>query len=265
VPATLRDALRGVASAGRPLLLSPSVVASGGALRGAADALVAAQRAIVEAGVDLVVAPTSETTAPALHRSGQAYRAAALTAAAIDLSRDAIFAARRSAWVLGEIDADAGPKAMAEARTHVERLATSAVDGMLVRARDPEATSAIVRGAQAHALPVVVELAVDAIGSIVSSDLAPPAVLLVRGEDVPRLRGALAAIRTITPNFLLGMRLVVPDDRDRAQVFVAEAWDEIAHEGLAVLGVDGAHAGLATRALVDLVRADRLSLAQPTG
>ncbi|MEO7097333.1 MAG: homocysteine S-methyltransferase family protein, partial [Polyangiales bacterium] len=166
-PLPLRERLRGPATdRARPLLLGPSPldVFEGGqgalveALRRAADAVIGVQRRIVDAGADLLVAPTAGTTAPALHQTGQAYRAAALTAAAVDLTRDAAFAARTHAGVLGEVVASSSARGRAEARTHVERLATSAIDGVLVWGDDPEGLLDVVRAAAAHGLPALMEI-----------------------------------------------------------------------------------------------------------
>lgn len=258
----LRERLRGGGSGARTLILGPgatSVLADPGglvaALRRAAAELVAAQRSIVEAGADLIIAPTAHTTAPALHVSGQAYRAAALTAAAVDLSRDGAYAAGRNAWVLGEVEAMAPTKARAEARTHVERLATSAVDGVLVRSRDHDAMIEVARVVQSHGLPAIVEVDPSGVEPIVASGVAPGSALVVRGSDVLEIRRALGRARTIPWDFPLGVRLVAPHERDRVQVFVAEAWEHLAGEALALVGVDDGAALPALRAIVDLASA----------
>ena len=244
----MRERLRSQsAKHARPLILGPdlaSVVAHPEALvtalRHGADEIVAAQRSIVEAGAEVIVAPTSKTTAPALHQSGQAYRAAALTAAAVDLSRDAMFAARRKAFVVGEIDAEPSPKMRAEARTHVERLATSAVDGVLVRALDHDAAAEIARTANTHALVALVE--VDAEEAERAASLLPAGTPLVVRGDVDACIAALERVRRIHRDFPLGMRLVPPGpraDRDRVQTWITSAWSAIAPHVPAIVGVDG--------------------------
>ncbi|GAC1543732.1 MAG: hypothetical protein NVS3B10_31660 [Polyangiales bacterium] len=273
--------MRDAARAGRPLLLGPDVATQrpegaapiAGALRHAAHELVATARAIVDAGAELVLAPTTHTTAPALHRPGQAYRAAALTATAVDLTRDAVFAARTAAAVLGAIDADAGGKARQESRTHVERLVTSAIDGVLLHARDLEATLDLLRTSAEHGVPALVELPpADArrFAAALSTLAASPAVavLVVRSADVGLLRDALAPLRAQAEasegRLTLGARLVTAGDPVQAQREAAAAWQELAALGTCVLGVDGPASLAALRALAELVRGDRLSLPAAT-
>jgi hypothetical protein len=250
----MRDRLRSKGAAERPLLVGPDVAPQLPhtelvmALRRGAEEIVAAQRSIVEAGADAIVAPTSKTTAPALHRSGQAYRAAALTAAAIDLSRDAIFATRGRAWVLGEIDAEGAHKLRAEARTHIERLATSAVDGVLVRAIDADAAAEIARTALAHALAVVVEVeAADA--ERVASLLPAGATLLVRG-DLESCTAAMDRVRRDHADLSLGVRLSPPSHR--VQTWTTSAWDVVAQHAPVLVAFEGPGALDALRAVTTL-------------
>lgn len=251
----------------RPLLLGPSLrdvypddLAV--ALRRSADAIIQVQRSIVEAGAELVVAPTAGTTAPALHATGQAYRAAAMTAAAVDLTRDGALAARRPALVLGEVPAVSGARARSEARTHVERLATSAVDGLLVLAEDTGATNAILDAAAAHRLPVLIEI---------ECALAPEltvqgtSVIVVRGEDPDRIAEALRELRARLPSTPLGARIVAPQvTEELAQLAIAHAWETLTNSSLAmtlaVIGVAGGAALTALPALADLTRAPRASI-----
>ncbi len=283
---SLRERLRHlrVGAAQRPLLLGPPLtdvhmsrpdLAS--ALRRAADAIVATQRAIVEAGADLVAAPTAGTTAPALHATGQAYRAAALTAAAVDLTRDAVFASGRDAAVVGEVLALAGQRARRgseEARLHVERLATSAVDAILVMVEDVEIARDAVAAAIEHRLPVLVEVELarlaQTLGSLmaVTSGGALPTAIVLRGDDAATLAEGVATARAVCPTQVFVGARFVPRAQERgersreedAQLAVAEAWSLLAPLGLAVLGLGGPAAMTALPALVDLVDAPRVSL-----
>lgn len=256
--ASLREWLRSPHD--RPLLLGPSLseIYSGElsvALRRSADAIVDLQRGLVEAGADLVVAPTAGTTAPALHTTGQAYRAAALTAAAVDLTRDGALAGRRPASVLGEVPALSGSRAKLEARTHVERLVTSAVDGLLVVVSDTGAAHDIIDAASSHRLPTLIE-----VDHALAPEFALPAasVIIVRGSDPHRIAAALSELHARLPSTPLGARIVAPE-RD-PQLAVAGAWSIFAGLSLAVIGVGGAKALDALAALADLSRAPRESV-----
>ena len=256
--ASLREWLRSPHD--RPLLLGPSLSEIyhddlSVALRRAADAIVDLQRGVVEAGADLVVAPTAGTTAPALHATGQAYRAAALTAAAVDLTRDGALAARRPASVLGEVPARSGSRAKIEARTHVERLATSAVDGLLVLVDDTGAAQDILDAAASHRLPTLVEVD-HALAPEIAQ--ASASVIIVRGSDPELVAAAIGALRVRFPSTPLGARLLAPD-RD-PQLAVAHAWAIFAELSLAIIGIGGAKALDALPALADLSRAPRASI-----
>jgi hypothetical protein len=263
----LRERLRAVSN--RPLVAGPApadLFPDGPdgivhALRRAAQDIVAAQREIVEAGADLVIAPTAQTTAPALHQSGQAYRAAALTAAAVDLTRDAVFASRASTSVIGEVEAAAGARARAESRVHVERLATSAIDGILVRVYDVEAATDIIRRASAHGLPTLVEVPTDLV-DVIAQELAAAAhaVLLIRGSDIAQIAAALERAHDKVPAVLLGARVEVDGDGGSAQLAAATAWGTFSSMGLSVMGLCGRGSLAGLRALGDLATAERPSL-----
>ena len=300
-PPSLRDRLRGGST--RPMLLGPSpvdvvdgVLGSGpsalvDALRRAADAVIALQRRILDAGAELVVAPTAETTAPALHQSGQAYRAAALTAAAVDLTRDAAFAARTQAAVIGEVVASGGARARAEARTHVERLATSAIDAVLVWGDDPEGLLDVARAAAAHGLPTLLQIAVASeggplgadpvatldrtgvLGALAGIEAAAPAVLVVTTAELELACATLTRLRTRHPRLSLGVRLAIDDGHSNepnepakqasAQLAAAAAWGALAPFGLSVIGVRGPSSLVVLPVLADLVSAERASLPGP--
>ncbi len=257
--ASLREWLRSPRE--RPLLLGPSLEDVypddlAVALRRAADSIVGLQRSIVDAGAELVVAPTAGTTAPALHATGQAYRAAALTAAAVDLTRDGVLAAGRSAAVLGEMRALPGNRARLEARTHVERLATSAIDGVLVLADDEAATRDIVAAASEHHLPTLVDIDAARIAEIAAVSTA--SAIVVRGDDPERIASAVEELRVRLPSTPLGARFIAPPHD--AQLAAARAWGVLADLSLAIVGVSGNNALDALVALVDLARAPRASL-----
>jgi hypothetical protein len=266
--ASLREWMRGPRE--RPLLLGPSLLdvypvtapdedASGAlanALRRSADAIVNLQRSVVDAGAELIVAPTAGTTAPALHATGQAYRAAALTAAAVDLTRDGVLAAGRSAAVIGEVPAHEGSRAKSEAITHIERLATSAIDGVLILAHDPHTAEEIVDRAVEHRLPALVEIDVERTRTL--SSVPAGSTIVVRGSDVEKIVRAITELRQTFPMTPLGARFVAPD-RD-PQLAIAQAWASFAGLSLAVVGVAGHAALTALPALVDLSRAPRVSV-----
>ena len=271
-------------------------------LRRAADSVIALQRRIVDAGAELVVAPTAETTAPALHQSGQAYRAAALTAAAVDLTRDAAFAARTHAAVIGEVVATGGALARIDARTHVERLATSAIDAVLVWGDDPEGLLDVVRAAAAHGLPTLIQIALateggprgddpiaaleraGVLGALAGVEAAAPTILVLTttaaatttvGNATTELDlacAALARLRARHPRLSLGARLSIgththgandPEKQAATQLAAAAAWGALAAFGLSVLGVRGPTSLTVLPVLADLVSAERASLPGP--
>lgn len=257
------------AARARPLLVGPSlsdIVLDEGesslafALRRAASSVVDRQRAIVDLGADLVLAPTSVTTAPALHATGQAYRAAALTAAAVDLTRDAVLAAGRPALVIGEVPTWAGVRGRTEAQTHVERLLTSAVDGLISLGDDLDTIRDVcVRGAE-HRLPVIVEVSPAA--ALAAASVGATAVV-IRDGDPAVLAGAVERVRAEAPGLPLGARLVVdcaPEEREHAQLAVAHAWSLLGTASLSLVGVGGRAALSALPAVVELSRASRTSL-----
>lgn len=273
-PDSLRVRLRGGAPGARgPLVIGPSLIDVHGssahapdpgqalalALRRNADAIVGLQRDLVEAGADLLLAPTACTTAPALHATGQAYRAAALTAAAVDLTRDAALAAGGRAAVVGEVPALPGPRARAEAITHVERLATSAIDAVLVLDDDDETARDAVRAAIDHRLPVIVEVdASRAEAAAAAFDArALPDVVLVRADAPDAAVAAVGLLRAACPGAALGVRWRVAGDDPQGAVL--SAWSALASLGLAVVGAGGPQASRALLALTDLAHATRPS------
>jgi hypothetical protein len=266
--ASLREWMRGPRE--RPLLLGPSLLdvyppgieddAAGAlatALRRSADAIVSLQRSVVDAGAELIVAPTAGTTAPALHATGQAYRAAALTAAAVDLTRDGVLAAGRAAAVIGEVPALEGARARAEALTHIERLATSAIDGVLILADDPHTTRDVIDRAAEHRLPILVEIDHNRTSTL-TGPMPQGLAIIVRGNDPEKIVNAIVALRRTSPTTPIGARFIAPDND--AQLAVARAWSLFAGLSLAVVGVGGHASLVGLPALVDLSRAPRASV-----
>lgn len=266
---TLRDRLKSPRE--RPLLLGPSlrevVTPTEGdasatlamALRRAADTIIALQRSVVDAGAELVVAPTAGTTAPALHATGQAYRAAALTAAAVDLTRDGVLASGRGAVVLGEVPGEPGARGRAEARAHVERLATSAIDGVLVDGADLDTTRAVAAAAAEHDLPVIVEIDADDEAQVRGvGHVGPVSAIIVRGDDAESIGRAIEQVRARCPAAAVGARVMAP--RDDAQLAIAHAWSLLGTMSLAIVGVGGSAALFALPALVELARASRVTV-----
>jgi hypothetical protein len=246
-----------------PLVLGPSLVdvlqddgeTLANALRRRADAVIAAQRAVAAAGAEIVLAPTTCTTAPALHATGQAYRAAALTAVAIDLSRDGVLAARSDAYVVGEVPAKASQRWESEARTHVERLASAAADGVLVRAESATTTRVVAETARVLGLPAIVEVEAGRLDEL-GSALDEAAGIVVRCAQVEEIAAALEAARRHSR--LVGARVMVSGEN--AQLVAAHAWGVMASLEVSFLAVGGSAALTTLPALVDLARAPRVTI-----
>lgn len=221
------------------------------ALRKAPHALTDLQQALVAAGVDVLLAPTAATTAPALHRTGQAYRAAALTAAAVELSRDALPADTRSErlpWVYGEVPALPGARDHEEALLHVERLVEAAVDGLWVDAVDGDTTRAVLRAAAAHRLPAVVEVDEERLEVADAIETGAAAMIVVRGAVPQALEQALATLRIRLRDVPFGARLVpAASITENDAIAVVQAWWALPHDGLVALGVGGTHAAAGAR------------------
>lgn len=245
------------------LVLGPSLVdvlqddgeTLANALRSRADAVIAAQRAVAAAGADIVLAPTTCTTAPALHATGQAYRAAALTAVALDLSRDGVLAARSEAYVIGEVPARDSQRWENEARTHVERLATAAADGVLVHAESAKTTRLVVDAAKAHGLPAIIEVDVGRLEEI-GAALDGAAGIVVRCPQVEQIPAAIEAARLHCE--VVGARVMVAGEN--AQLVAAHAWGLMASLEVSFLAVGGSAALTTLPALVDLARAPRVTI-----
>ncbi len=215
------------------------------ALRRCPEDLATLQRDLIRTGVDILLAPTGATTAPALHRTGQAYRAAALTAAAVEISRDAVAATPKlgGPWVFGEVPALPGARDLEEALTHVERLVTSAIDGVWVDAIDSDTTRAVLRSAAAHRLPAVVEVDEERLELAEVLGQEPIALIVVRGAVPHALETALAALRVRFEHVPFGARLAPAATLAASDAAaIVQAWWALPHDGLVALGVGGAHA-----------------------
>ncbi|GAC1353254.1 MAG: hypothetical protein NVS3B20_20710 [Polyangiales bacterium] len=277
----LAQRLAAAVKSGLPLLLGPSLddVFVGEradeedptfgvvrALRRAAPSIVEVQRRVLEAGADIVIAPTASTTAPSLDESGQGFRAAALTGKAIDLSREAVLSCGTLASIFAEVNEIPGLRPRAEAFLHVERLANSAIDGILVKSSltidEGETLAEIVRAAVDRAMPLIVEIDALHVPAFFAKPRGPlrSSLVMVRGEDAAIVAQGLADVRLRFPSIPVGARILVSDDGADAQMAIAACWGLFSTLKLAVIGVSG-HASLAAlAALVDLVRAERASL-----
>ncbi len=219
------------------------------AIRHAPERIVALQRAVLDAGADAIVAPTARTSAAWLRTTGFAYRAAALTGLAIDLSREAALGAPRAAAIIGELDPMGGDeRASSEARTHVERLAVAGVDAVIVLADTAARAVQLVELAGAHGLATLVELPAEA-ATEVPADVA---CVVVRSADPRAVAAAIGRLRR--DGLRLGARLMTSQDA-RAAALAAER----AHElwwtlGLDLIGAVGAAALAAQRAFAARAR-----------
>lgn len=227
-----------------PLVLAPDVamlLGTHGAdvaqrLRIAPGSIVAAQRLAIDAGADVIVAPTAATTPAALHAIGESYRSAALTALAIDLAREAIGPGRT--LVLGTLEPEgSSERDREEAATHVARLSASGADGVILRHADAEARRAVLDAAAAYDLPTIVELTDEALAAL-DAPLGLAAVL-VRGAE--GLETIVARTRARTPVSPIGVRLVGD---------VEAGWRRASKLRLALVGIgeEGSLASLRTLA-----------------
>jgi hypothetical protein len=247
-----------------PIVLGPSLTdvlqddgeALANALRRRADVVIATQRAIATAGAEIVLAPTACTTAPALHATGQAYRAAALTAVAVDLSRDGVLAARSNAYVVGEVPAKSSARWENEARTHVERLAGAGADGVLAIVESARTARIVAETATSHGLPAIAEVDVARLNELASSFDGLFAAIVVRCDKVEEIAAALEKVRAHSP--CVGARVMVSGEN--AQLVAAHAWGEMASLEVSFLAVGGSAALTTLPALVDLARAPRVTI-----
>ena len=184
--------LAGRLAAGRPLLLGGDVGASlrqlGASIAGAGalgrlarerpDAVEAHYAVELDAGVDILTTLTSDTTPRALAQVGMAYRAAAITAAAVDLALEAAERAARPVAVAGVLGGDAvAPVDVAtlveEHATHAARLAAAGSDLILARgmASRTELMAAVIAASNTQ-LPTWAVLEVDLRGEVLGGE--PP-------------------------------------------------------------------------------------------
>jgi hypothetical protein len=226
-------------------------------LRHAPERLVEAQRAIADAGADLLVAPTARTSAAGLRTTGFAYRAAALTGSAVELTRDAALASPRHAALIGEVEQlDDDARTAAESPTHIERLAVANVDAVLILAVDLAGAAALAALAQASRIGALVEIAAEAIAGSAGAvgALSASACIIVRGNDPEALAAALVRLRRECSEVRLGARLITDDDAVATRLAAQAAWAVLAPLGLALLGAVGPQALAGQRALAELTR-----------
>jgi hypothetical protein len=227
------------------------------ALRSAADLLIGVQRRAAEAGAELLFAPTAATSAAALRATGYAYRAAALTGTAVELTREAARAcATRGAAprVLGEIVLD-GPqgRATAEAPTHLERLALAGVDAIVIETSALADAAELLELAEAHAMPALVRVRGPVEGPV---PRACAAVIVEAAAD--QIVGTVEHLRRTSGVRHFGALVSISADDDAsAQLAALAAWGALASLDLDLLGARGlapGHALAAARALRELSR-----------
>jgi hypothetical protein len=161
------------------------------ALRSDREPVRLAQTRLRAAGADLLIAPTATTCERALDDIGFAYRAAALTAEAIEQTRAALLAtARGPAAVVAEIDVDEEIDASRAFRLHVERIANAGAAALLLlRASwaahvSPRRWASAVATATTHRLVPIVALDVDDADAIVDAvAAAAPGACVVAGFE----------------------------------------------------------------------------------
>lgn len=154
----------------RPLLLGPRVtdwlIARGAVsgtqevaslLRGSPSWIEQASAAALEAGCDVVFAATDCTTPYALAESGNAFRAAALTARAVEIALQASALSAYPVAVAGIIGAGVPPKdashAFGEHVAHAERLALAGVHILVAEAPHLKSLREVVRASLPTRLP----------------------------------------------------------------------------------------------------------------
>jgi S-methylmethionine-dependent homocysteine/selenocysteine methylase len=196
------------------------------------------------AGVDVLTALTEGTTAPALGRVGMAFRAAALTRAAVELADGARKTAPRSVVLAGVL---ALPRSLGEARRdeelqlHAARLATAGCELILVRSGG----SALAH-ARATKLPTWLVVEVDASGRPLGREplgaLAQRAhddgasALLIDASSVDAARTALdVALKACLPIGVLLRASSTAGVAGAVDAWVAEALGLVDH-GAKILG-----------------------------
>jgi methionine synthase I (cobalamin-dependent) len=212
--------------------LSPSERQAPGVLaRTRPDAVVRLHEAEIEAGADVLLALTADTTSRALHELGMAFRAAAITGAAVDLAADAADRAGRSVAV-GAVLGGPWASRLAEDRlaeevaVHAARLVTAGA-GMIVaraaRGSSDEARWIIVQAACSTGVPTYALLELDEVsgGGATADDAGAAAVhewarrslelgasaLLFEVADAASGVWAFEQVRRVAPNARVGLFL----------------------------------------------------------
>jgi methionine synthase I (cobalamin-dependent) len=185
--------------AGRPLLLGGDVGASmrargvifsgpgalGRLVREHGDAVDSHYAVEVEAGVDVLMTLTSDTTPRSLAQVGMAYRAAAITAMAVDRAIDAADRVERPIAIAGVLGGSAiAPLDMAglveEHGVHAARLSAAGSSLILARgmASRSELMAAVVAAANTD-LPTWAVVEADADGSVLGGEPPGPVVRML--------------------------------------------------------------------------------------
>jgi hypothetical protein len=160
----------------------------------------------LEGGCDVVFAATESTTPYALTASGHAFRAAALTALAVEIALESSARASYAVAVAGIIGAGDPPRdpvfAFEEHLAHAERLALAGVHILVAEASRLSDLLEVIRASLPTRLPVWACIPVDAEGRVWGQDLTTvghaleregATVLLLVAADVAAARVALAA------------------------------------------------------------------------
>jgi len=160
----------------------------------------------LEEGCDVVFAATEATTPYALLASGHSFRAAALTALAVEIALESSGRASYPVAVAGIIGAGEPPRdavfAFEEHLAHAERLALAGVHILVAEGAGISGLLEVIRACLPSRLPVWARVPVDERGRAWGQDLSAvssaleregAAVLLIVAPDVSSARIALAA------------------------------------------------------------------------
>lgn len=245
-----RRAARPILLGGDPLAslraFAPRALAEAGAslgrvVRDAPAAVSELHHRELVAGVDVLTALTAETTAPSLGRVGMAFRAAALTGAAVELADHARKLAPRPVVLAGVLGV---PRSLGDARRdeelslHAARLSATGCELILARGGAPALTCA-----RDTNLPIWLIVEVDDTGRALGGD--PVERLAQRARDAgasallidaPSLASARAALDAVSATPLpLGALLHAPHVTCASAAWADEAL-QLIDEGVKIIG-----------------------------
>ncbi len=263
----------------RPLLLGPRVtdwLVARGEAQGTVDVpwLLRHDRARIEqiyalsleGGCDVVCAATEATTPYALLASGHSFRAAALTALAVEVALESSARASYPVAVAGVVGAGEPPRdsvfAFEEHLAHAERLALAGVHILLAEANTLQGLFDVIRASLPSRLPVWARVPVDERGQAWGQDLSVVSHALEReGATMiyvvaPGVPAARIALRASAP-LSRAVRLTGTDD------FSADA-NELLALGLRGIGGPATLGAEALRGVCDGLRPHRPSEAPPS-